>query len=243
MKQLLIIGAGGFGREVLMLAIDNPSFGLDWSIKGFLDSRSTILDSFVKDPAALPDAMDYSPEKRLKYRRDYPIVGDPLLYEPQPGDVFLCAIGDPAERRKYAGPLIDKGAEFIRLVHPLASVSTFATIGAGSIISAYASLSPDCKVGRHVTISSYTAIAHDVTIADWVEIGAHGLVAGNVHIATGARIHPGSVLTAGSTIGENAVVAAGSVVFKRVPANTTVIGNPARKFDWKPSSAPDNETP
>ncbi|CAN5495113.1 dTDP-4-amino-4,6-dideoxy-D-glucose acetyltransferase VioB [soil metagenome] len=233
MNNLLIIGAGGFGREVLMMAIDNPSFGIDWVIKGFLDSRTNVLDGFVKDSAQLPEAMDYSPEKRARYNRDYPVVGDPLQYVPVPGDVFLCAVGDPAERRKYAQPLIDKGAHFIRLVHPLAAVSTFASIGAGSIISAYASLSPDSRIGRHVSISSYTAVAHDVGIADWVEIGAHCLIAGNVSISSGARIHPGSVLTPKSTIGQRAVVAAGSVVFKSVPADTTVIGNPARKFDWK----------
>lgn len=233
MKQLLIIGAGGFGREVLMLALDNPSHGVDWVVKGYLDSRSHALDAFVKDAAELPDAMDYDAGKRAHYRRDYPIVGDPLSYEPQADDVFLCAVGDPAERRKYAEPLQAKGARFIRLVHPLAAVSVYAAIGEGSIIGPYASLSPDCRIGRHVTVSSYTAIAHDARIDDWVEIGAHCLLAGHVNVETGARIHPGSVLTAKSSVGARSVVAAGSVVFKRVPADTTVIGNPARRFDWK----------
>lgn len=236
MKNLLIIGAGGFGREVLMMAIDNPCYGVDWVIKGFLDSRSTILDGFSKDSNLLPDAMDYSAEKRQHYNRNYPIIGDPLTYDPLPDDVFICAVGAPADRRKYAEPLIAKGAQFIRLVHPLSAISTFAEIGIGSIIGAYASMSPDSKIGRHVSISSYTAIAHDVKIEDWVEIGAHCLVAGNVSVGTGARIHPGSIITPKAQIGEHAVIAAGSVVFKHIPANTTVMGNPARKFDWKPDA-------
>ncbi|MGX8881690.1 acetyltransferase [Methylovorus sp. SPW-M1] len=236
MKNLIIIGASGFGREVLMMAIDNPSHQLDWVIKGFLDNRPGILDGFATHAAELPDAMDYTEEKRLRYRRDYPVLGDPLSYVPEADDVFLCAIGNPADRRKYTEPLIEKGAQFIRLVHPLAAVSTFAAIGKGSIIGPYASLSPDSRIGQHVTVSSYTAIAHDTEVADWVEIGAHCLIAGNVSIASGARIHPGSVVTAKSRIGENAVVAAGSVVFKHVSANTTVIGNPAHRFDWKPET-------
>jgi sugar O-acyltransferase (sialic acid O-acetyltransferase NeuD family) len=238
MKNLIIIGAGGFGREVLMMAVDNPCCNVDWTIKGFLDNRPGILDGFVQDANKVAYAMDYSEEKRARYRRDYPVLGDPLTYVPQEGDVFLCALGDPAERRKYAAALIEKGAEFIRLVHPLAAVSTFASIGLGSIIGAYVSLSPDCRIGQHVTISTYTAVAHDTTIADWVEIGAHCLIAGNVSISAGARIHPGSIITAKSRIGENAVVAAGSVVFKNVNANTTVLGNPARRFDWKPDTSP-----
>ncbi len=236
MKNLIIIGASGFGREVLMMAIDNPSHQVDWVIKGFLDNRPGILDGFATHAQDVPDAMDYSAEKRLRYRRDYPILGDPLSYTPEPGDVFLCAMGNPADRRKYAEPLMAKGAEFIRLVHPMAAVSTFASIGRGSIIGPYAALSPDSRIGQHVTVSSYTAIAHDVEIADWVEIGAHCLIAGNVHIGTSARVHPGSVITAKSRIGEHAVVAAGSVVFKSVSAHTTVIGNPARRFDWKPET-------
>ncbi len=237
MKNLLIIGAGGFGREVLMMAIDNPCYGVDWVIKGFLDSRSHILDDVAKDSNLLPDAMAYSPEKRQHYNRDYPVLADPLTYQPQADDVFLCAVGAPADRRKYAEPLLAKGAQFIRLVHPLSAVSTFAEVGAGSIIGPYASMSPDSKIGCHVSVSSYTALAHDVRVDDWVEIGAHCLVAGNVSIHTGARIHPGSIITPKSSIGEHAVVAAGSVVFKQVPAHTTVMGNPARKFDWKPDAS------
>ena len=152
MKNLIIIGAGGFGREVLMMAIDSPCNGADWIIKGFLDNRPNILDGFTQDANNVAYAMDYSEEKRTRYRRDYPILGDPLTYEPREDDVFLCALGDPAQRRKYVEPLLAKGAEFVRLVHPLAAVSAFASVGLGSIIGAYVSLSPDCQVGQHVTV-------------------------------------------------------------------------------------------
>ncbi|ADG17115.1 sugar O-acyltransferase, sialic acid O-acetyltransferase NeuD family [Paraburkholderia atlantica] len=239
MKKLLIIGAGGFGREVLTMAVDNPNYNVNWTIKGFLDNRPGVLDGFTRHPGLIRDPMDYDEDKLSRYRRDYPVLGDPLTYVPQEGDVFLCAIGDPAQRRKYTAALIERGVEFVKLVHPLAAVSSFASIGPGSIIGAYASLSPDCRIGQHVTISNYTAVAHDTTIGDWVEIGAHCLIAGNVSVSSGARIHPGSIITAKSRVGEDAVVAAGSVVFKYVKSNTTVLGNPARRFDWKPDDAPD----
>lgn len=233
MKNLIIIGAGGFGREVLMMAVDNPCNGADWVIKGFLDNRSDILDGFTQDANAVPYAMDYSEEKRARYRRDYPILGDPLTYEPAEGDVFLCALGDPAERRKYAEPLLARGAEFVRLVHPLAAVSAFASIGLGSIVGAYVSLSPDCRIGQHATVSYGAVLGHDTTIADWAEIGTHCLIGGNVSIGAGARVYPGAIVTPKVRIGEQAVVAAGSVVFKSVEAHTTVLGNPARAFNWK----------
>ena len=233
MKNLIIIGAGGFGREVLMMAIDSPCNGADWTIKGLLDNRPDILDGFQQDANKVPYAMDYSEEKRARYRRDYPILGDPLTYEPQERDVFLCALGDPAQRRKYVEPLLAKGAAFVRLVHPLAAVSAFASVGLGSVIGAYVSLSPDCHVGQHVTVSFGAVLGHDTTVADWAEIGARCLISGNVKIGSAARIFPGAIITPKAHIGEHAVVAAGSVVFKSVKADTTVLGNPARIFNWK----------
>lgn len=216
-----------------MMAIDSPCNGADWIIKGFLDNRPNILDGFTQDANNVAYAMDYSEEKRTRYRRDYPILGDPLTYEPREGDVFLCALGDPAQRRKYVEPLLAKGSEFVRLVHPLAAVSAFASVGLGSIIGAYVSLSPDCHVGQHVTVSYGAVLGHDTIVADWAEIGTHCLISGNVKIGAAARIYQGAIITPKSQIGEHAVVAAGSVVFKSVKAHTTVIGNPARTFNWK----------
>ena len=234
MKNLIIIGAGGFGREVLMMAVDSPCNGTDWVIKGFLDNRPNILDGFTQDANKVAYAMDYSEEKRARYRRDYPILGDPLIYEPQEGDVFLCALGDPAQRRKYVEPLLAKGAKFVRLVHPLAAVSAFASVGLGSIIGAYVSLSPDCHIGQHVTVSYGAVLGQDTKVADWADIGTHCLISGNVKIGSAARVYSGAIVTPKAHIGEKAVVSAGSVVFKSVKAQTTVLGNPARRFDWKP---------
>src|SRR4051812_44598210 len=101
MKNLIIIGASGFGREVLTWVFDHPRNGVDWRVAGFLDSRKDILDGFAKDAAKLPGAVPYEAELQAKYRRDVRIVGDPATYQPQEDDIFLCAVGDPAERRKY----------------------------------------------------------------------------------------------------------------------------------------------
>ena len=181
----------------------------------------------------MPDAMAFTQQERDRYRRDFPILDDPLTYEPEPNDVFICALGAPADRRRYAVPILEQGGEFIRLVHPLTAVSRFAAIGTGSIIGPYASLSPDSRIGKFVSVSSYTALGHDVVVGDWTEIGGHCLIAGGVVIGEAVRIHPGAVLTARVRIGDGAVVAAGSVVFGNVPPGVTVLGNPARRFNWK----------
>jgi len=216
-----------------MMAIDNPCNGADWVIKGFLDNRPGILDGFTQDANKVVDAMSFSQERRERYHRNFNILGDPLTYVPQEGDVFLCALGDPFERQKYVRPLLARGAEFIRLVHPLSSVSAFAGIGLGSIIGAYVSLSPDCKIGQHVTVGYGAVLGHDTTVADWVEIGTHCLIGGNVKVGEATRVYPGAIISPKAQIGQHVVVAAGSVVFKSVPPYTTVLGNPARVFNWR----------
>lgn len=234
MKDLIIIGAGGAGREILGTALDNPCCNHDWRIKGFLDNRPNILDAYAKHGSDVEHPIDFSEEKHERYRRDYPVLGDPLTYVPQEADVFLCALGNPADRKKYVEPLVERGAQFIRLVHPLALVASTASIGPGSIIGAYVSLSPDCRIGQHVSVSIFSVIGHDTQIDDWTEVGAHCTIGGNVSIGAAARVYPASTLLPKVNIGERAVVAAGSVVFKNVKAGTTVLGNPARRFDWKP---------
>lgn len=237
MKNLVIIGASGFGREVLNWVLDHPRNGSDWKVKGFLDSRSNILDRFAKTPGELPGAVPYESELQAIFRRDFGIIGEPMSYQPQPDDIFVCAVGDPEERRKFAAPVIGKGGEFMALVHPRASVSAFVALGRGTIVGPFASISPDAHVGALVTVNSYTAIAHDVSIGDWCEIDGHCLIAGRAQIGEAVRIHGGAIITPDVKIGDRAVIGAGSVVLANVPAGVTVFGNPAKRLVWRKQSS------
>jgi len=233
MKNLLIIGAGGFGREVLTWVLDHPRNNQDWKVKGFLDSRRDALDGFATHSQDLPDVVPHGPELHEKFTRAFGIVGDPMSYAPGVDDIFLCAVGDPKERQRYARPILDKGGRFMVLIHPTALVSAFVSMGQGSIIGPLVSVSPDVRIGQFVTINSYSSIAHDVCVGDWCEVDGHCLIAGRAKVGTAARIHGGAVLTPDTRIGDEAIVGAGSVVFGRVPAGITVYGNPAKRLNWK----------
>ena len=89
MKNLVIIGASALAREVAEMLLDIKS---DVKLKGFLDSRKNILDSF----SGLP-----------------PIIGDAETYEIQPDDVFVCALGEPEMRKKYVDMISARGGKFI----------------------------------------------------------------------------------------------------------------------------------
>jgi len=234
MKNLIIIGASGFGREVHTWACDHPrSYAGEWCFKGFLDTRKDLLNGYSLNANQLAGAIPASSEARARFSREAGIIGDPMTYQPERDDVFICAVGDPVSRRRYATPVLEKGGEFLSLIHAHALVSAFVSIGRGVIVGPYAAISPDVVIGDFVAINSYTGVGHDVRIGDWCEVDGHCLIAGRAQIGVSVKIHAGAIITPDVTVGDGATIGAGSVVIGKVPAGITVFGNPARKFDWK----------
>lgn len=209
-RNLLIVGAGGFGREALAyVEDDNPLF----KVKGFLDSRT--------------DALNATP-------RSVGIVGDPLNYQPLPDDVFMVALGDPQLRFKYTAVLRDvHNVDFATVVHPRAHISRHTQLRRGCIISPQVGISVDCQIGEFTCIQEYTVIGHDAQIGNWCQINSHCTIAGGARIGHFVTIHPNCVITSRAVIGDGTIVGPGSVVMGRIPAGITVLGNPARRFSFK----------
>lgn len=205
MKKVVIVGAGGLGRQVLAQLQVDYGHGIDWVIDGFLDERG---------PEVVPEALFY------------PWLGTPQDHQPTDRQIFVVAVGDPASREKQVQLLLAKGAKFI-------SVRTRVHLGArtqyGPSFFGYdVSSGVDAKIGGYCFIDQQCMIGHDTVIEDYVHMGPRCLVAGYVKIGKGAVINSGAMIARDITIGEGAVVGMGAVVFHDVPARATVVGNPAR---------------
>lgn len=209
-RWALIVGARGFGREVLSyIEDDNPLFG----IKGFLDTDPQVLDG---------------------YGRSASVIASPFDYEPLPGEVFLAAVGDPKQRFHYTERLRDvHQVDFATVVHPQANVSRHARLQRGCIVGPRVGISVDVRIGAFTCLQEYTVVGHDAVIGDWCQINAHCTIAGGARIGDFVTIHPNSVITAGAVVGNGVTVAAGSVVIGRIPQGFTVLGNPARHFSFR----------
>jgi sugar O-acyltransferase (sialic acid O-acetyltransferase NeuD family) len=209
MKKLLIIGARGFGREVFYLAQCCITAGADFRVKGFLDDKSDALDGYKNYP---------------------PIIDSVENYKIEPDDIFICALGNPEYKKKYAQIILDKKGQFISLVHPSADLGYNATMGIGCIIYRLAFIGQDATIGNFVTMDGNSSIGHDATIGNWSHIGAYAFAAGYARIGESVTLHPGSKVLPHKKIGNQAIVGAGSIVIKSVKEGTTVFGNPAKQI-------------
>ncbi|OUP30929.1 acetyltransferase [Bacteroides sp. An19] len=206
MKNLLIIGARGLGREMYSLREDYIGYNETFVYKGYLDSDKTLLDGYEGYPPILSSVEDY---------------------EIQENDVFICALGDPKAKQKYINIIREKQGEFISLISKTATISPHVKIGTGCIIFSQSLITADIKIGDFVSVFPCVVIGHDAIIEDFSVLDSHAFMGGFSHVKKVALISTGAKIMPHKTVGEYAVVNAGSIVARDVPDRTTVMGVPA----------------
>lgn len=208
-KNLIIIGARGFGREYyngICLKKNN-----EFHVKGFLDDKKDALDGFSNYP---------------------PILDSVENYEIQENDVFVCALGSPYYRKKYIDIIKNKGGDFIPLISSKAIIHPTAHIGEGVMISAFCSISADTYIGDFTAIHPFCNIGHDAVIGKYCEVESYSFMGGFAKIGDNVTLHTRATILPHVKVGDNAVVGAGSVVLRTVKENITVFGVPAKKVEF-----------
>lgn len=207
MKHLIIIGAGGFGREIYCSATESIGFGDEFDIKGFLDPDAHKLDGF----------------------KDYPpILGVEDSYSIEADDVFVCAFGNVGLKKKCCEKIISKGGSFLTLIHKTAYVSKNVRIGNGCIVLAGARIHCDVTIGDFVVIQPYAIIGHDVRVGNWSHINALADCGGASIIGERVTLHTTCFVLPQAIIEDDATVGAGSITMMKVKKGQTVFGVPAR---------------
>ncbi len=206
--DIIIVGAGGFGREVYFWAKD--SFSKDqYRIKGFLDDNPRILDN---------------------YDMEVGIIGNLNSYEVKRQDRFVFAIAKTETKVRLITKLKKRGAKFISLIHPSVLIVPTAKIGEGVVICPNCIITTNVQIDNYVTINSGTIIGHDIIIQDYTSVMSQVEIGGNSKLGSKVFIGSCSMIIPGRKIGDNAFVGAGSVVIRNVEENTNVFGNPAKRI-------------
>lgn len=209
-KKLVIIGAGGFGREIFWLIDRINQNNICWQVKGFFD------DAITKGEAI----------------NQIPVLGkieDLRQYREKTG--VVCAIGSAVVRKRIIqdlkkNPLL----YFPNLIDPSIWSSKDLKIGEGNIICAGTILTTNITLGNFNIINLSCTIGHDVIIEDFVTVYPGVNLSGNVKIGAESELGTGAKIIQGKKIRSKVIVGAGAVVVKDLTEQGTYIGVPAKKL-------------
>lgn len=218
--DIVVIGAGGFGREVLdVLEAWNHAHHEDkFTIRGVVDDA--------------PSQINVDRLTARGYRHLGPIS---TLGTMTPPPAVVVAIGNPDIKSKVAATCADMGLHFPSFIHPSVVLGTRFSYGDGVVLCAGTVLSTNITLGDQVHVGAGAIIGHDSVIADYSSVNPGAVVSGEVVIGERTLVGAGSVILQGITIGSSVTVGAAACVTKEVLPGEVVVGIPARAI------APANE--
>ena len=208
-KQLVVVGAGGFGQEIVWAARNFNRIHPSYDIVGYCDDDAS---------------------KKGKTIYGCKVLGSPeeldLLVSAKP--YYLCAIGNNEIRKRMAERINALGWHAETIIDPSVIAAEYVSLGQGTYVAAGSILSPYANIGDHVIVNHHCSIGHNSVLADFVQVAPGGRVSGAAVLQEGSMMGSNAVVAPGMSVGRGSVVGASSFVVTNVPDFCTVIGNPAR---------------
>ncbi len=205
MKDLIIIGASGFGREVAWLTERINEKEPVWNLLGFLDDNPELSGSCVNG---------------------YPVLGTIQESAKYPEAYFVCAIGASKLRREIISRL-PENTKYATLIDPSVLMSQRVEIGEGTIICAHTILTVNIRIGKHTIINLDCTVGHDAVLRDFVTLYPSVNISGAVTVNDTVEMGTGMQVIQGKTIGSETIIGAGAVVVKDIPEKCLAVGSPA----------------
>ena len=213
MKDLIIFGASGFGREVAWLVERINKISPTWDLLGFIDDDDSLQDTSING---------------------YKVLGNTISVKEYPDAYYVCAVGSSRTREKIISNLksVNPGIMFATLIDPSVELSNLVTIGEGTIICAHTIITVNISIGDHVIINLDCTIGHDAVLNDFVTLYPSVNVSGITNIGHAVELGTGMQIIQGKCIGDYSIIGAGSVVVKDIPGKCTAVGSPAKPIKF-----------
>jgi sugar O-acyltransferase (sialic acid O-acetyltransferase NeuD family) len=214
MKRVIIIGAGGHGREVAEILMHSARQAGDPLVLGFIVDEPDLHDKVIND---------------------LPVLGDWSWFETIDRNeiAVICAVGLPHLRKRLVERATSSGLSFANAISPLAHLSADAKIGKGVMIFPNSFISTNSFIGDHVIVNVGATISHDTKVGRYATINPGVHLAGNVSVGEGCHLGIGCSVINGVSIESWTTVGAGATVIRELPENVTAVGVPARIIKTK----------
>lgn len=223
MKNIVIIGAGGVGREVSLIIQQINELDQTWNLIGFIDDNVNNWGKVINGYSVIGgiDSLDFL----------------------SPDTYVVIAIANYEVKKKIVNRINNK-LKFATIVHPKVWIHDYMTLGEGTIIYEGAILTANIEIGNHVIISPKCGVGHDSIIKDYVSLLWNVNVSGNDLIEEGVMMGSGSTVIQGKRIGKGSTIGAGAVVIEDVECFSTAVGVPAKviKVDEQKGGKEANES-
>ena len=207
MKDLLIIGMGGFGRETLALVEEINEAKPTWNFLGFISEYNE-----EESPEG------YLPLGDLEYLKNM---------NPKPYVVIAIAIANA--RRRISAICEEAGIPFATLIHPSVRMKgNLCTVGEGSILCEGVLLAVNSHVGKHCIMNFGCVLGHDTIMDDYAEMMSETTTGGNTYIGKGCYFGLRCIVINKLKIADDCTFGAGAVVVKDVTEPGTYVGVPAK---------------
>lgn len=216
MKDIAIYGAGGFGREVASMIVNQISIDQPgrWNLIGFFD------DGEPKDMAVSHFGK---------------VLGNYEDLNAWPTEVYIVlCIGSPKTLKFVKERITNPKIKFPNIIHPnfvITDALTF-NIGEGNIIKADCSVTCDVTIGNFNVFNGFINIGHDVRIGDFNVLMPGCRVSGEVSINTLNLIGADSFIKQQLKIGEGVTLSPLSALLTKPKDNSLYIGNPASRMKF-----------
>lgn len=207
-KDVLIIGAGSLGREILSWIESNKS-NSGINVKGFLDDEKINL---------------------LDFAIEIPVLGKVDLINMKNPSFFIIGIVNTYDKEKLFNMVRNKGLSAVPYIHESVLLGSRIKFGEGLVMLPNSLLSCDVTVGNYVFINNGSQIGHDVEIGDFTSIMAGVDIGGGVQLGKNVFVGSKAVILPGVKVPDNSRIGAGSVVIRSIKQPGTYFGNPAKRI-------------